>query len=1427
MELLSNEEALKWYSPERAGLAPQAQAPQKIDPADVADIAADAEDGNLELLNIPSNTRPVGVELPAEKVVDILSKGVSPLSARVNYGAETLKANLSSLKNSLNVNPFEIKSLAEQAGVSYYTVDEDPAFARKKIESDKYRESLSGFMRNMDQTPKTWELLRQMDAMEQLALTNDVDLMVAEKDWREREMGFFESGYLASAWQAFQQGKLGREVGELALKWMQGTLTEDDRARLDVLRRAQEYFGREQDMGLLEKMVRGTVGSLGVPLYGGIEGAGRFLAAYGKEALTAGAGLGAMYGSAAGGLGAIPGAIAGALSGLSATALTGFAEDMMRQEGAQTFLTLKDMGVPDDTARLLAIGAGAAKGALEYVGLKTLGKLFPGVEGLLTRKGLQDAVGWLEKNPQVQKALGSNVAAMLKAGLGEVATEVSQTGVDILAEEAGRRISGVPVAAPTTSEIIQRVGETITETLTAVALPVLTGGGARAAHGAWRNQQYSRALESLGEHQASIFDSIARVAQNSEVLQKMPGTGQEFLRALADAGVAPKEIFIKPEKIQEVFFQDQNQELMAAAQAMGITPESLAENFELGTDVAVNLEKATAQIFNDEGRYQALRKDMRLHPEMPSEAGLEEMRALEADAEARAAWLEDILGPVAEEAATAQNRYDTRMDIARPFVEQLQGAGYTQNQAEAYGLLLAANAERMAPIFGQSPGAYLQDRLAGFYEMSQQEFEQLGDLSEEQRLAEVLQEMGVKKGMSKTARHKALSPEFAYVYGKVSRQSVESLYGKDFCRELVKQYGPRFFAKKGEGRGLDQLALSFSIEERNGYDANRNDVDMEAFAETVFMPDYEFEERIKKTLGKQAFWHAALPAPQVQVKGDEIFNAKNPFPKKIAERRNAIIQWLENKGWLKSFKNKATGWDIEVNKSSVRNTSMHGLGERKAQVFAALPKLISNAVYIDEGKAKKEGHKRHIFAVKTRIADKDYVVGIVVNEDPQGRKFYDHELTEIERLDSPLQHGAQESAITGRGEDQALSVLEIIRRKLAVKPSLLDEGSLFQTAPAPDSQAFKEWFGNSKVVVFDEKAVKVLETFYQAQEYEEGGGLESEVAQWKARVDEIVASGKLPRRSVKMLSQTPLIMRLLDTAKGAKASAEGGIFAAPHFFDSKHPNITPEIRKQIPEALVDPIAIFDSDSVDGRERGDLVFMLEVKDENGATVVVPVALNATDKLGAKINIAKSAYAKENNGKPSNSWFVDQANKNARYMNGQKWKRWSIGAGPNCPLVASNSHGKTVFTEKDLVKLREDNKKNLNANSGTARGGIRTLDDGRALVGLFQSRNASTVLHESAHFWLTQLREAMRLGTAPEWVGEAWAKLEKSYGFSGVELDPYAWREVQERFARDFEAYAREGKAPSWELQKAFDRFRNWLTEIYRSIKSLLGVHELSR
>ena len=128
-------------------------------------------------------------------------------------------------------------------------------------------------------------------------------------------------------------------------------------------------------------------------------------------------------------------------------------------------------------------------------------------------------------------------------------------------------------------------------------------------------------------------------------------------------------------------------------------------------------------------------------------------------------------------------------------------------------------------------------------------------------------------------------------------------------------------------------------------------------------------------------------------------------------------------------------------------------------------------------------------------------------------------------------------------------------------------------------------------------------------------------------------------------------------------------------------------------------------------------------------------------------------------------------------------------------------------------------NLTINQGTPKGsqprGSITFGDGKTLVRLFEKADLSTVLHESGHLFLEVMT---RLADRPEASAQLEADLATIRKWVGNKGGKWK-RDQHEQFARGVEAYLFEGKAPSIELQSAFDRFRSWLVRIYRHITRL--------
>ena len=170
------------------------------------------------------------------------------------------------------------------------------------------------------------------------------------------------------------------------------------------------------------------------------------------------------------------------------------------------------------------------------------------------------------------------------------------------------------------------------------------------------------------------------------------------------------------------------------------------------------------------------------------------------------------------------------------------------------------------------------------------------------------------------------------------------------------------------------------------------------------------------------------------------------------------------------------------------------------------------------------------------------------------------------------------------------------------------------------------------------------------------------------------------------------------------------------------------------------------------------------------------------------------------------------------------------------------------------------------NGTHRGSITFPRQQGQPIRISWSKNAdaSTVIHELAHFYLWQLRQFRGVSSAADaltgrytrqamgdldiisnwWSNDAkeitdWIQTQSGMSEmvkagateanfidwinTGMERDSELGKAfdvaAHEYFARGFEAYMREGKAPTVELQSVFRKFKKWLTDIYKSLTEL--------
>lgn len=122
-------------------------------------------------------------------------------------------------------------------------------------------------------------------------------------------------------------------------------------------------------------------------------------------------------------------------------------------------------------------------------------------------------------------------------------------------------------------------------------------------------------------------------------------------------------------------------------------------------------------------------------------------------------------------------------------------------------------------------------------------------------------------------------------------------------------------------------------------------------------------------------------------------------------------------------------------------------------------------------------------------------------------------------------------------------------------------------------------------------------------------------------------------------------------------------------------------------------------------------------------------------------------------------------------------------------------------------------------GTNKGSVQFLSDHRAVIRALKNPDVSTVVHELAHVFRRSAWKNGVISDADKAVIEKWAGVKNgdwAPNDTNGKFDPVH----EEKFARGFERYLADGQKAPWApkpLQDAFDKFANWLGEIYKGIK----------
>lgn len=113
-----------------------------------------------------------------------------------------------------------------------------------------------------------------------------------------------------------------------------------------------------------------------------------------------------------------------------------------------------------------------------------------------------------------------------------------------------------------------------------------------------------------------------------------------------------------------------------------------------------------------------------------------------------------------------------------------------------------------------------------------------------------------------------------------------------------------------------------------------------------------------------------------------------------------------------------------------------------------------------------------------------------------------------------------------------------------------------------------------------------------------------------------------------------------------------------------------------------------------------------------------------------------------------------------------------------------------------------------------------DANNKAIKLFNRANASTLPHETAHFWLDNMWEYVRSGNASKEYIDRFNKLADFIGFDTSNPNIPMTEISSEKFATAYEQYLFKGVSINPIIKGAFDNFDKWLQEVYKTQQDII-------
>ena len=387
------------------------------------------------------------------------------------------------------------------------------------------------------------------------------------------------------------------------------------------------------------------------------------------------------------------------------------------------------------------------------------------------------------------------------------------------------------------------------------------------------------------------------------------------------------------------------------------------------------------------------------------------------------------------------------------------------------------------------------------------------------------------------------------------------------------------------------------------------------------------------------------------------------------------------------------GEEIVVPMSALKEIRRHSADRRVLVAVSRLPDIIRDSTFLFESEKDLTRNKRlnqtttgyRYYGIKVGNKPGQYI-RIVVRTDENGKHYlYDMDFN---------------------GTDK--------NKKSPHQTMLLDPKNESQSDKSFFTHSIQEWLAKvkettDKIGGNGEVLASVVNDFEESSTYHQMAGeyahnvlsgkstkkdmaerqLDADEKSFADSVDRFMA-GKISTDTIQVM-RTPLVMRLV----GAEVlPVEISVSDLKKVLVDKHTDITPDIMKQIPRALTDPMMIFSTYS---GKNGEVrkVIVLELKDKNGATIVIPMELERK-KGNYEVNQITSAYGKtdKKTRRTSFVWFQKQLQEGKlEYANRKKVTDWISSEQPHLLIpkekVDNLLSAPNVANEEDLVKLKSEN------------------------------------------------------------------------------------------------------------------------------------------